>query len=158
MPCTVRPAGTTDIESLLDLMQRFHAESGFMLERESTSSALHALLANPPWGGAWLALSGPTPIGFATLAVRFAMEHEGLAGCIDDLYVEPAFRRHGVARRLLSAVIDDAALRGCKAMLVEAGASNAAALALYASFGLYALTDNRLLVAGPLPARLAPSP
>jgi [ribosomal protein S18]-alanine N-acetyltransferase len=44
-------------------------------------------------------------------------------------------RRRGLGRRLLRAVIDEAAASGCREVLLEVGAGNAPAVGLYASFG-----------------------
>jgi ribosomal protein S18 acetylase RimI-like enzyme len=76
------------------------------------------------------------------------MEHEGLSGYIDDLYVQPTHRRLGAGRSLLNELIAECKVRRCKALHVEVGESNSAALALYGEFGLHAATDGRILASG----------
>ena len=88
-----------------------------------------------------------------SLAVRFAMEHEGLFGTVDDLYVAPSHRRRGVATALLDALRADAARRGCRALCAEVGASNAAAVALYTRAGLGPPDDDRVVLCGRTGAR-----
>lgn len=144
-------ATTDDIESLLSLMRDFYAEAGFALNRASTATALRALLADPSLGCIWLAYSNDSPVGHAVLTVRFTMEHEGLSGYIDDIYVRPQYRRGGVARCLLNELVAECRRRGCKSLQVEVGQSNAAALSLYERFGLHAATDGRVLASGPVP-------
>jgi len=54
---------------------------------------------------------------------------------INDLAVEPAARRHGVARELLRHVLAGGRARGCRGATLEVRPSNTAARALYESFG-----------------------
>lgn len=146
----VRRATSDDVEALLALMRDFHAESGFALDPASAGPALRSLLASPSLGCIWLAFADDVAVGHAVLTVRFTMEHEGLSGYVDDLYVRPTHRRQGVARRLLGELLAECRIKRCKALHVEVGGSNSAALALYAELGLRASTDGRILASGPV--------
>lgn len=146
----VRVATAEDIGSLVLLMEEFYAESGYQLDTRWATSSFATLLSKPNWGGAWLALSGGQPIGHAVLSVRYTMEYGGLSGYVDDLFVRPSFRRRGVAHALLDALFADCGVRGCRSVQVEVGGENAAALGVYAKFGLAPHQDGRLLLAGGL--------
>jgi len=91
-----------------------------------------------PWAKVWVARVGPqgVPLGLA-LVWRAADEVHLL-----DLAVEPASRRRGIGRSLLVAVIRDALQDGAALALLEVRASNAPAIALYASLG-FVQTDVR---------------
>lgn len=52
------------------------------------------------------------------------------------LYVHPAHRRHGYARRLIEAVLTEARKMACTGLTLEVEATNAAAIKLYTSCGL----------------------
>ncbi len=52
-----------------------------------------------------------------------------------DVAVLPAYRRRGIARALMHAVLSDAATRGAEAIFLEVRASNAPAIALYTALG-----------------------
>jgi ribosomal protein S18 acetylase RimI-like enzyme len=54
---------------------------------------------------------------------------------IYELGVDEAWRRHGVAKELLSALRDLAVQRGCRGMWTGTDADNEAALATYKSLG-----------------------
>jgi ribosomal protein S18 acetylase RimI-like enzyme len=54
---------------------------------------------------------------------------------IPDLYVDPAFRRRGIARALLDASVDEARRRGCHRLVLESGHHRAEAHQLYESYG-----------------------
>ncbi len=151
MQFVFKRATVADVESLLTLMHDFYAESGFTLKRASASAALQSLLSSPSMGCIWLAFSNSVPVGHAVLTVRFTMEHEGLSGYIDDLYVQPQYRRLGVGGRLLHELVAECRSRGCKSLQVEVRQENAAALSLYGRLGLHATNDGRVLASGPLP-------
>jgi ribosomal protein S18 acetylase RimI-like enzyme len=69
--------------------------------------------------------------GIAVLTLRYTMEHGALSGYIDDLFVRPEFRRQGIARALLSELLDECQRRSCKSIYVEVGDRNVAAIELY---------------------------
>jgi ribosomal protein S18 acetylase RimI-like enzyme len=159
MPTTSREASSrfgiarataADVEALLGLMHDFYAEAGFILNRRPTAAALGVLLSSASLGCIWLARSNGVALGHAVLTVRFTMEHEGLSGYIDDLYVVPQFRRTGIGHALLAELVAECRARGCKALKVEVDQSNTAALGLYSKFGLQVATDGRVLASGAL--------
>jgi ribosomal protein S18 acetylase RimI-like enzyme len=146
----LKRATTADIDALLDLMHEFYAEAGFSLDRPANAAALQCLLSRPALGCIWLAVSNEIPVGHVVLAVRFTMEHTGLSGYIDDLYVRPQFRRMGIGDALLAELVAECRARGCRSLQVEVGEANVGALALYAKFGLHVATDDRVLASGSL--------
>ena len=149
MDAVIRRAGTVDVDALLDLMHAFHAEAGFALDRARNRAALTAILADASIGAIWIAEAAGVVAGHAVLTTRFTMEHTGWSGYVDDLYVAPAYRRRGVARGLLDALVGECRRRACTALQVEVGRDNVAALAAYAAFGLRIVDDGRVLaVAG----------
>jgi ribosomal-protein-alanine N-acetyltransferase len=76
-----------------------------------------------------LALSGGRAVGRAlVLAV-------GDVGRVEDLYVSPDARRRGVGRALLARAVEVCARSAFRHVLLGVHPDNAAALALYASFG-----------------------
>lgn len=90
------------------------------------------------WAMLWVAraASETDAVGFA-LAWRAADERHLL-----DLAVDPKWRRRGLGRLLLDAVIAEARANDGRLVLLEARASNDAALALYRSAGFF-VTDVR---------------
>ena len=71
------------------------------------------------------------------------MEFGGLAGIIDDLFVRPQFRRHGIGSELLTTLFDACRKLHVAAVHVEVGPSNVEASGLYESFGLRAHSKER---------------
>jgi ribosomal protein S18 acetylase RimI-like enzyme len=146
----VRQAMPADVGSLVELMHEFYAESGYSLDRQWAKSSFLELLSKPPLKCCWLAYCEAEPVGHAVLTLRYTMEHGGLGGYVDDLFVRPTFRRLGAARAMLGELFAECRTRGCRSVQVEAARENTAAFRLYAEFGLVPHEDGRVLLAGPL--------
>lgn len=144
----VRPAGLADVVALIDLMREFYAESGYSLDPQWANSAFTHLIGDPGLGCIWVAEQGDLLMGHVVLTLRYTMEHGALSGYIDDLFVRPEYRRRGVARALVSELIAECRLRGCKAIYVEVGDQNVPAMRLYKQFGLEPFQDGRVLLSG----------
>ena len=93
-----------------------------------SEKAMAELLALPGCFG-WLAAEGEAPQGFV-LARIAADEAEILT-----ILVLPPYRRAGLARRLLDAVIGNAKMQGVGKLFLEVALSNAAGLQLYTKVG-----------------------
>ena len=73
-------------------------------------------------------------IGFMRY-VRDARQARRHVAEVRSVLVAAAYRRRGIARRLLSRLVDDAAAAGIESLILTVVDGNAAALALYASTG-----------------------
>jgi len=100
----------------VDLLHDFFKESGFPGDRSSISSHLRAMLADPHHWAAVMREAGQT-IGVITVTTMLYVEW-GRLGEIGDLYVVPAARGRGVARRLVEAGLDWCRAHGCSAVSV----------------------------------------
>jgi ribosomal protein S18 acetylase RimI-like enzyme len=141
-----------DVGDLVTLMEEFYGESNYPLDRPWARTSFLELIARPALGCVWIARCDGAPAGHAVLTVRYAMEHGGLSGQVDDLFVRPTFRRLGAAAALLDALFAEARRRDCRSIQVEVGRDNAAAQRLYAHFGLRAYADGRELLALTFPS------
>jgi ribosomal protein S18 acetylase RimI-like enzyme len=140
----VRRASFDDIDDLVALMREFYAESDYPLDVTWARQAFEQLLSDPSRGCVWLLTFENEIVGHVVLTVRFAMEFGGLSAYVDDLFVRASHRRRGVARAGLKELISEATRRGCRSLHVEVDPEDAAAMALYAEFGLAKRKDQRL--------------
>jgi ribosomal protein S18 acetylase RimI-like enzyme len=131
-----RRATAEDMPLLVEMMREFYAESGFSLDSQWATDSFSALLADDSKGAAWLVFKDSRPAGYVVLTLRHSMEYGGSDAFIDDLYVRPDLRRHGLGREALNALFAECEQRGVHAVHVEAGRDNVAAQKLYRSFGL----------------------
>lgn len=148
MKPTIHPASMTDVPALVALMTAFYDEADYPLPAGPAARAFASLLADARLGGAWLAELAGEAVGHAVLTLCFSMEYGGLRGFVDDLYVSPAARGHGVGAALLGAVQDACVTRGVRALHVEVGPANETARRLYARAGY--LDSGHLLLTLPL--------
>ena len=105
------------------------------LERQVTQQALMITAA----------LRGGRACGFIAASVMPASLALGTAWSVRDLYVAPPHRRVGIARVLLTKVIDDARQAGAHRVSLQTETGNTPALALYTAAGFQPVTGLRLL-------------
>jgi GNAT superfamily N-acetyltransferase len=96
--------------------------------------ALRMLL--PRHGAILIAMDGGAAVGVAVLTYIVALEHGGRAAWLDELYVVPERRGHGIGRSLLLDAIAIARRARCETVELEVirGHDRAARLYLRESF------------------------
>ena len=130
-----RPAGSADIALLAALMIEFYAESDYRLPADKAHAAFAALVDRPERGIAFIVEIDGKAAGYAVLTVSYSMEHGGLRGFVDDLFVRPEARRRGLATALLAAIHEEAMGRGLRALVVETSAVDSPGKRLYYRVG-----------------------
>lgn len=123
-----RPMGAADAEALASLERTVFAGAG----HEPWSASLFLAELDPEAPAArswWVAHDNGELIGYVGgMVVDHAIE-------ILNVAVAPAYRRGGVARKLLGHVSYDAQMLGCTSATLEVEVGNDAAIALYESLG-----------------------
>ncbi len=76
-----------------------------------------------------------TSLGFVQMYPTFASLRAARVFVLYDLFVAPAARRHGVARRLMEAAVGEARAAGAVAISLQTARTNRAAQRLYESLG-----------------------
>ena len=148
VPHLIRLATLTDVDALVRLMRQFYAEANFPLSEDIAARTFETLLDDSRLGQVWVIESDGHPAGFVVLTVSFSMEFGGLRGFVDDFYVSPQYRNRGLGHAALEEVKRACIRRGVRALLVETGPDNQAALTAYRSVGF---TDSgRCLLMLPL--------
>ena len=148
---TVRKATSEDTETLVRLMEEFYAEADYRLDRRSAGLRTEGFFWKTTTAARGFFDGGREPIGHAVLTVRYTMEHGGLSGYVDDLFVRKEFRRHGAAYSLLLETEVECRKRNCKALIVEVGKDNTAGLKTYEKLGMQWINDGRILYKKALP-------
>jgi GNAT superfamily N-acetyltransferase len=131
----VRLATLTDLETLVELMRHFHAEADAPFSEASATRSFETLLDDSRLGQVWVIEYDGHPAGFVVLTVSFSMQSGGLRGLVEDFYIAPPFRRRGLGHAALEEVKRACVRRGVRALLVESGSANEAALSAYRSVG-----------------------
>jgi ribosomal protein S18 acetylase RimI-like enzyme len=95
---------------------------------------------------AWLLLAERVgkPVGVLLANQIVSVEKGGESLWIEELYVIPEARRAGVARAILTHVLEEARRRGLRALDLEVVRTQSAALALYRAAGFREVARDRL--------------
>jgi GNAT superfamily N-acetyltransferase len=145
---SVRPAIRGDIPALLALIRRywdFERIAGF--EALRIELVLLQLLSAPGARGAiWVAEADDGALlGYLIVVLVMSVEHKGLMGEIDELFVLPEARSRGLGTRLLEAAESALARSGCVRLQLQLGTGNAQARAFYQRRGYGARAGYELL-------------
>jgi GNAT superfamily N-acetyltransferase len=112
----IRTARRTDLARVLDMATAFYIDGGFNTPVSELRDNLAVLLAART---ARVAVAGRQRdiIGFAITTLCFGLE-QGAVAELEDLFVEPAHRRAGVATALIDDSVEWARSRGCRTLEV----------------------------------------
>jgi GNAT superfamily N-acetyltransferase len=143
----IRPAHTSDIPRLLTLIRRywdFEGIAGFDALR--IELVLKELLAGPAAPGAiFVAESQGALAGYLIVVLFLSVEHRGLMGEIDELFVLPEARSRGTGAQLLAAAETALSRRGCVRLQLQLAKGNAGAREFYQHRGYGARAGYELL-------------
>ena len=156
-PFEIRPAVPADVPAI-------HALIGALADYEkltpvfvaTTADIADALFGPRPAAEVLIASKNGEAAGFALFFHNFStfLGRRGL--WLEDLFVNPAFRRQGCAKALLKALAELAVARGCGRFEWAVLDWNASAIAFYESLGAKVLPDWRIVrVVGPALQALA---
>ena len=145
------PACAADGATLLAMARTFHAEDGHPLKATSEAAVLQ-IAAGEELARAWIVRRASEAVGYLILTLGYSVEYGGRDGFIDDLYLKPELRGHGVGRRLLAFALEQAAALGINTLHLEVETGNTRAQLLYREVG-FEETGRRLMR-----RRILPSP
>ena len=156
-PFEIRPAAPVDVPAI-------HALIGALADYENltpvfvatTADIADALFGPRPAAEVLIASKNGEAAGFALFFHNFStfLGRRGL--WLEDLFVNPAFRRQGCAKALLKALAELAVARGCGRFEWAVLDWNASAITFYESLGAKVLPDWRIVrVVGPALQALA---
>ncbi len=138
MPGVVfRPAVQEDEPALLRMMRSL-AEQGpgaYFFDEATVRDVLRQFLASPDLGQAWIFHDGETPVGYIVLTFGHSFEYHGRDSFIDELYIEPPYRRQGIGKRAMQFVEERAHELGVNAIHLEVDQGNDPAAELYRRAG-----------------------
>jgi GNAT superfamily N-acetyltransferase len=92
-------------------------------------------LADERLGNVWFIQANSKDVGYIVLTLCHSMTYGGLGAIVDDFFIQRAFRGAGLGKAALAEVRSFCTSRGVRAIHVETGRDNAAALAVYRRAG-----------------------
>ena len=160
-PFHLAPATERDVPLILSFIRELAEYEGLAEDVVATEADLHACLFGPAGvAHAVIALVGDEPAGFAVYFFTFStfLARPGLY--LEDLFVKPRWRRHGIGRALLAHLARVAGERGCGRMEWSVLDWNELALGVYSAIGARPMSEWTVqrLTCAPLEALAATAP
>jgi diamine N-acetyltransferase len=132
----IREATAADVGALLRMMRRLAEHPPALpFDEGEVRAALEKFLGNAELGQAWLLWLGEKPVGYMILTLGYSFEFRGRDAFVDELYIEPEFRRRGLGRQAMEVLEKKARELGVNAVHLEVDRDNAAAAELYRRAG-----------------------
>lgn len=135
VPLQARSATLADAGVLLELMRDFYAEEHLVFNEPVAQRALAELLAHPDLGSIQLFKSTSSVIGYAVITFGFSLEFHGRLALLDEFYLVPAQRGHGLGRSGLELIKAWVRTTTVTTLRLEVSRTNARARALYEKTG-----------------------
>jgi ribosomal protein S18 acetylase RimI-like enzyme len=134
---TFRPATKDDEASLLRMMRELAEQEpgAYYFDEPVVRRVLGEFLAALNLGRVWIFSEGAAPAGYIVLTLGYSFEYHGRDAFVDELYVEPQYRRRGIARQALRFVEEQARKMGVQAIHLEVDHGNDPARELYRGSG-----------------------
>ena len=157
MSCTLRSATAADVPLILGFIRDLAAYEKLTHEVSATEAALHrTLFGASPAAHVVIAEEAGRPAGFALYFFNYStfLAKPGLY--LEDLFVKPEFRGHGIGRTLLLHLAKIANAHGCGRMEWSVLDWNEPAKGFYQKLGAVPLDDWRIMrLTGPALAQYA---
>ena len=132
---TVREAGAGDVEAVTVAVESLLGElGGRMPARAEMEAEVQALLDDPQGGSVLIAEADGKIVGVLTASWQRAIHVPGIYATIQDLWVDAAWRSHGVGAELVEAIASQARARGVGRLEVGLPRETFAAIASTQSF------------------------
>jgi len=125
---TCRVAAPADLDILLELIRGLQQDDPWSVpfREEEVRASVYELLLNPSVGRAFLIYQAELCIGYVVLSFDFSLEYGGKNAWIDELFVRPEFRGHGIGSRTLDFAAQTARELGARVLHLEVNRGNPA--------------------------------
>lgn len=137
-------ATQANIDRLVPVLREFYTVEHLPWHEPALRRALNALVSDPSAGRLRLIVRGGDIAGYFALGFCFSLEFGGRYGLLDELFVLPAHRGAGLAKRALAEAEALCRAEGLDALRLEVNDDNLRARALYERTG-YVAHPRRLM-------------
>jgi GNAT superfamily N-acetyltransferase len=132
----IRVASVKDVSALAILVQQYWSFEGIPgFDTHHVEELLRGALGTDGRARCWLAEQAGEPAGYLLAVLVFSLEHGGMMAEIDELFVAPAYRSHGVGAALLSHAERVLQESGVRRLQLQIASGNARARDFYVARG-----------------------
>lgn len=139
-----KPLELSDIETIVDLMQKFYAIDNYPIDKETSKSLFKEFITNENLGKAWLILSENEIVGYVILTFVFSFEYQGKIAFLDELYLTEKARGKGIGSKTIAFILDESKKAALKLIYLEIENHNQNAQKLYLANG-FELHNRKLM-------------
>ena len=127
----IETARNEDLHAIVQLLRTQLEEHDIVLTAAALERATRGLIEDPSLGRILTAKLDGELVGVAVISFLWTLEHGGPAAWLDEVYVAPTRRGHGIGKQLIEAAMQVASESGCIALDLEVDAGHEAAERLY---------------------------
>src|SRR5579863_3218630 len=132
----ISPLRPEQIEAAVELFGVQLKEHNITTDSNSVREVIERIIADEHRGFILVAtVEDGKPVGVALGSAFLGVEHGGVSGWLEELYVRPEWRQRGLGARLVSELIRQARARGWRALDLEVEAGHERVVSLYRRHG-----------------------
>lgn len=132
-----------DREAVIRLLAAQLAEHQIETPSNAIVAGVDGIMTDDRRGFLLVAKEGGAVVGVAYVAFTWTLEHGGKSCWLEELYVVPERRDHGIGTRLLESVLERAKSEDCAAVDLEVDSDHRRAADLYSRHGFRSLPRAR---------------
>src|SRR4051812_17066542 len=140
---SIRNVELADLDAATALFDAQLREHDIVTPVADLRGVVRAVVDNASHGFLLLALTEDAPVGVAYAASHLTLEHGGIIGWLEELYVAPESRGGGVGSQLLTEVIARAQKLNWRGLELEVVAGHERVVPLYLRHGFQSLSRKR---------------
>jgi GNAT superfamily N-acetyltransferase len=140
---SIKTVELPDLDAAVALFDAQLREHDIITPGADLRNVARAVVSDPSQGFLLLASTEETPVGVAYAASHLSLEHGGIIGWLEELYVSPQWRNGGVGSRLLTEVIARAQKLNWRALELEVVAGHERVVPLYVRHAFQPLSRKR---------------
>lgn len=140
---SIRPVEVADLEAAVALFDAQLREHDIITPVTDLRNVVQSVIANASQGFLLLAVAESTPVGVVYAASHLSLEHGGIIGWLEELYVSPQWRSGGIGSRLLTETIARAQELHWRGLELEVVAGHERVIPLYLRYAFRPLSRNR---------------
>lgn len=135
---------SSDIETIVPLMQDFYAIDNYPIDPETTKKLFKTFIADENLGKAWLISHNNSIVGYVIVTYIFSFEYQGRIAFLDELFLNEKARNKGIGKATLAFVQEHAIQKDLKIMYLEIESHNNVAKNLYLAHD-YAIHNRQIM-------------
>ena len=139
----IKDVEAADTAAVISLFEAQLCEHDIHTSVKDIRNVIHSVISNPAFGFMLLVTDEGNSVGVAYAAAHLSVEHGGIIGWLEEIYVLQARRNSGIGSRLLTEVVTRARRLQWRGIELEIVAGHERVASLYLRHGFQPLSRIR---------------